>query len=58
MTEPRNDFLAALVFLGTFIIPEIDAAYIMPKVKESALKMQIQCHDEPDNCWIQKKEKK
>lgn len=37
-----------------YVIPEIDATYITPRMKESGLRMEIQCHDEPRNCWIQK----
>lgn len=41
-------------FALIYVIPEIDATYITPRMKESGLRMEIQCHDEPKNCWIQK----
>jgi hypothetical protein len=40
-----------------YVIPEIDATYITPRMKESGLRMEIQCHDDPKNCWIQKEPK-
>ena len=40
-------------FVLIFVIPEIDATYIIPRMKESDLNSKIQCHDTPKNCWIQ-----
>jgi len=54
----KEDILAFFVFVGIFVIPEIDATYITPKMKESGLQMEVQCHDEPKNCWIQKRKSK
>jgi hypothetical protein len=51
----KEDILAFFVFVGIFVIPEIDATYITPKMVESGLRMKVQCHDEPNNCWIQEK---
>lgn len=54
----NEDILAAAVLIGIFVIPEIDAAFITPKIKESGLRMEIQCHDYPDKCWLQQKRQK
>lgn len=54
MTNNQKEIMAAVVIISTFIIPEIDEAYITSKMKETALKFEVQCHDEPKNCWIQK----
>lgn len=55
MTDKQKDIFAAIVILGAFIIPEIDAAYIMPKMKETGFLLELQCRNEPNNCWIQKR---
>jgi len=54
MTDRQKEIMAAVVILGSFIIPEIDAAYITSKMKESGFRLEVQCHDDPKNCWIQK----
>lgn len=55
MTDRQKDIFAAVVILGTFIIPEIDEAYITSRMKESGARLEVQCHDDPKNCWIQKR---
>lgn len=58
MTDNQKEIFAAVVIIGAFIIPELDAAYIMPKMKETGHFMEVQCRNEPNNCWIQKGHKK
>lgn len=55
MTDNQKEVLAAVVIIGSFIIPELDAAYITPKMKETGHFLEIQCHDDPSNCWLQKR---
>lgn len=55
MTDEQKEILAAIVIVGSFIIPEVDAIYITSKMKESGHYMEIQCHDEPNKCWLQKR---
>lgn len=55
MTDNQKEIFAAIVILGAFIIPEFDSIYITEKMKESGLRMEVQCHDDPKNCWIQKR---
>lgn len=55
MSEKQKTYMAVIVLIGSFVIPELDAAYITPKMKESDLQTKIRCHDEPNNCWIQKR---
>jgi len=58
MTDRQKEILAAVVVIATFIIPEIDAAYITPKMKESGFQQEVLCHDYPKNCWLQKRTRK
>ena len=57
MKIDKEFWMAFVVMLGYFIIPEIDNIYITPKLKESGLRMEVQCHDDPKNCWLQVKGK-
>lgn len=55
MSEEKKFWIALIVLLGSFIIPQIDEAYITSNMKESGAKLERQCHDDPKNCWIQKR---
>lgn len=55
MTDKQKEIMAAVVIVATFIIPEIDEAYITSRMKESGHRLEVQCHDDPKNCWIQKR---
>jgi|688.fasta_scaffold144361_4 hypothetical protein len=55
MNEEKEFLLGLAVLLGTLIIPSIDETYITSRMKESGLRMEVQCHDEPNKCWIQKR---
>jgi hypothetical protein len=53
MKEPKRTILSLLFFFVLiFVIPEIDATYIIPRIKQLDLESKIQCHDFPKNCWI------
>lgn len=54
MTDNQKELMAIIVLIGSFVIPEIDEAYITSKMKETGHKLEVQCHDDPKNCWIQK----
>ena len=58
ISEKKRYFLEMLFIWGYLIIPYIDAAYITPNTKDSGTLMEVQCHDDPKNCWIQVKDKK
>jgi hypothetical protein len=58
MSERKRVFLETLFILGFITIPYLDAIYITPGIKESGIRMEIQCHDDPKNCWIQNKDKR
>ena len=58
MTKEKGFWMALAVLLGTFIIPEIDEAYITSRMKESGARMELQCHNDHRNCWIQVKDKR
>lgn len=55
MTEKQKEIFAGIVIIGTFIIPEIDEAYITAPMKESGHRLEVQCHNEPNKCWLQKR---
>lgn len=58
MTESQKTIWAATVILGSFVIDQIDQAYIIPKMMESDLRSKVQCHDYLDKCWIQERSRK
>jgi hypothetical protein len=48
-----------MVFIWVYlIIPYIDAIYITPVMKDSRTILELQCHNDPKNCWIQVKDKR
>lgn len=55
MSDESKFLIALFVMLGYFVIPQIDETYITPKMKESGLRLEVQCHDDPKNCWLQKR---
>ena len=58
MTEEKGFWMALAVLMGSFIIPSLDETYIMPQMKETGARMELQCHNDPKNCWIQVKDKR
>jgi hypothetical protein len=58
MTEKKRIWLELLLMCGYLIIPYFDAIYITQKMKDSGTLMEVQCHDDPKNCWIQVKDKR
>jgi hypothetical protein len=40
-----------------YVIPEIDATYITPRMKESGLRMEVQCHDEPKSVGFRRNQR-
>ena len=58
ISENKRYFLE-MVFIWLYLtIPYIDDAYITPGTKESGARMELQCHNDPKNCWIQVKDKR
>lgn len=55
MTDRQKEIMAAVVILGSFIIPEIDEAYITSRMKESGARIEALCQNDPNKCWIQKR---
>lgn len=58
MNDRKRFYLEVMFICGYFIIPLIDQIYITPGMKESGTLMEIQCKNDPKNCWIQVKDKK
>jgi len=40
-----------------YLIPAIDDAYIIPRMKKSDQDQKVLCHDQPKKCWIQEEPK-
>ena len=57
MSERKRIILELLFIWAYLLIPVIDAAYITSRMKDSGTLMEVQCHDDPKNCWIQTKDK-
>jgi hypothetical protein len=58
ISEKKRYFLEMVFIWVYLIIPYIDAIYITPVMKDSRTILELQCHNDPKNCWIQVKDKR
>jgi hypothetical protein len=53
MKRTEDTFNFGVAFILAYIaIEQIDARYFHPKMKEWALNSSIECHDDPNKCWL------
>lgn len=54
--DDRKEFWLGLLGLIIYIVLDVsEARYFRPKLAESSMKSAVECHDDPNKCWITKK---
>jgi len=58
MDRFEDSIIFGLTFIAFyFIIEQIDARYILPRMIRSAKQMEIVCDDIPEKCWFHEKQR-